>query len=209
MRARWSEAWGAVGPTPPNGLFEALLERYSEAHRAYHTWEHVRACLDVVGPELHTASRPHEVVLALFFHDAIYEPTRPDNEQRSADWAQQALSDAGATDAGDRVAALVLATAHGGAHPAAAAGPDADLVVDSDLSILGESAPVYDTFEQAIRMEFSAVEPAAFRAGRGQVLRGFLDRDAIYRLPAFVARYEQAARVNLARALAHLDGGPS
>ncbi len=207
MRARWEAAWRSLGVAPPAGLFEALRDRYGEPQRAYHTWDHVRACLDEVeagaGP---VASRP-EVVLALFFHDAVYDPMRGDNEAQSAAWAASTLVDAGRPDSAARVSALVMATAHGGGEPAPA-DPDIDLMLDADLSILGQPDDVYDAFETAIRAEFRAVPDAAFRAGRGRVLRRFIEQPRIYRTPHFHERYEAAARANLGRALAALAAGP-
>ena len=43
-----------------------------------------------------------------------------------------------------------------------------------------------------------------FRAKRGEIPRGFLERPALYCTPAFVDRFEAAARANLAGGVKHL-----
>jgi predicted metal-dependent HD superfamily phosphohydrolase len=70
----------------------------------------------------------------LWFHDAVYELRRSDNEEQSARLAEGALSNAGAPrEVGARVATLVLATR----HTASPESTDEQLLVDIDLSILG------------------------------------------------------------------------
>ena len=52
-------------------LYDALLARYSEPRRRYHTLQHLAECFAAF-----------DVELALWFHDAIYNTRRSDNEQR-------------------------------------------------------------------------------------------------------------------------------
>lgn len=68
----------------------------------------------------------------------------------------------------DRVAARVLATA---GHAAEA--PDARLLIDVDLAILGVEPEAYARFEEQIRQEYAWVPDDRFRAGRAEVLRRF------------------------------------
>jgi predicted metal-dependent HD superfamily phosphohydrolase len=51
------------------------------------------------------------VELALWFHDAIYDTRRNDNEERSADWARSSIGTF-AAEAAERVHTLVMATRH-------------------------------------------------------------------------------------------------
>jgi len=43
-------------------------------------------------------SHPAEVELAIWFHDAIYDLWRTDNEARSADWTRDAIVAAGLSE---------------------------------------------------------------------------------------------------------------
>ena len=85
-----------------------------------------------------------------------------------------------------------------------AAGRDAALFLDMDLSILGASPVEFDAYEAAVRREYGWVEEKAWRAGRAAVLEKFLARPHIFHTEAFRQRFEAQARKNLARSLAAL-----
>jgi predicted metal-dependent HD superfamily phosphohydrolase len=82
---------------------------------------------------------------------------------------------------------------------------DGQLVIDVDLSILGEAPEVFARFEDEVRREYGWVEEAAYVAGRSAVLRGFAARPAIYGTALFRDRYEARARANIAASLARLE----
>ncbi|MBT2325775.1 N-methyl-D-aspartate receptor NMDAR2C subunit [Variovorax paradoxus] len=198
-RASWLDAWRELGvDTPDETLLAELLARHGEPHRAYHTLQHLDECLEALAREHGHAKRPAEIALALWFHDAIYDVHRHDNEALSADWAQQALNAAGvAADAAQRVHALVMATRH---H----ARPDdagAQLLVDIDLSILGASAARFAEYERQIRIEYAHVPPEIFEPRRREILAGFLARDPLYLTQSIRTKLEAQARINLQRAI--------
>ncbi len=201
-RERWNAAWSALGAAPPGEtLFSDLMSRYAESHRAYHTLDHVRECFEQLGGARSLAEHPAEVELAIWFHDAIYDTRRSDNEDQSAEWAARSLLEAGApSESCGRVRDLVVATA----HDAAPSGPDASLLVDIDLAILGAGTARFDEYEVQIRREYSWVSEPAFREGRSKVLRKFLARPQIYATDEFHARLEGRARANLERSLGRL-----
>lgn len=196
----WQRAWAGIGASGEGGaLREDVLARHAEPQRHYHTQQHLGECLAAFDGARESAERPHEVELALWFHDAVYDVKRHDNEQRSADWARAALLDAGVdADAAQRVHALVMATR----HTAMPEGRDATLLVDIDLSILGAERPRFDEYERQIRQEYAYVPGFLFRRKRREILKDFLDRPAIYGTPHFHDALERRARENLARVLA-------
>jgi predicted metal-dependent HD superfamily phosphohydrolase len=100
----------------------------------------------------------------------------------------------------ERVVALIQSTAH---HSAAKG--DAALLADIDLAILGAPPTRYRRYERDVRSEYAAVADVQYRAARARVLRGFLERLAIYRTPYFASRLEAQARSNLSNALSALD----
>jgi predicted metal-dependent HD superfamily phosphohydrolase len=200
--AHWNHAWQAWDLRAPDGCLEALLARYAEPHRAYHTRQHLRECFEQLEPAAGLARALPDVQLALWFHDAIYDPRAQDNEERSAQWAAEALAAADADPAlAPRVRALVLATR----HAAVPEGADAQLLVDVDLSILGAPRARFDEYERQIRVEYAWVPEPAFRSARANVLRGFLARPRVFSTPWFHARLEEPARANLQRSLASLQ----
>ncbi|MDF0678595.1 MAG: hypothetical protein P0107_06055 [Nitrosomonas sp.] len=93
----WNRAWINLDLQSPNGLFNRLITAYDEPHRRYHSVQHLKECIAHFSDVLDLAFHPGEVEIALWFHDAIYDPRNKDNERRSAEWADQALHQAGAT----------------------------------------------------------------------------------------------------------------
>lgn len=105
---RWARTWGTVGRSAPRGEYEALLARYAEPARHYHTVQHLGECFAVWDSVRDLATRPGECELALWYHDAVYDPFASDNEARSADLAAAAL---GGNDAvTTNVRTMILAT---------------------------------------------------------------------------------------------------
>lgn len=201
---RFYALWSALGA---QGDARAALLRlratYDEPHRAYHTARHIGACLRLFDePEVHAlAVNAAEVEAAIWFHDAIYDTHARDNEERSAELARELLGAAGVPDeVVGRIAGHVLATK---SHRADSA--DAQLMLDIDLSILGASPEDFARFEDEIRREYAWVEKAAYVAGRAAVLRGFMDREAIYGTKLLRDRLESRARTNLAASIGGLD----
>jgi len=200
--ARWNAAWEALGARPPAGLLAELRACYGEPHRAYHTLDHVEECFAALAPAASLAERLPELELAIWFHDAICDPRGADNETASARWAERSLRDAGvAADAARRVAALVLVTR----HHVVPEDPDARLLADVDLAILGAEPARYLEYERQIRREYDWVPDPAFSEGRARVLHAFLARPRIYGTDHFAAQLEARARANLARSLAAFE----
>lgn len=199
-RVRFDELWTALALRERGWpVADRLRALHAEKHRAYHDASHLGACLRLVDqPEVKAlAEHPLEVEAALWFHDAVYDPRASDNEDKSARLAEDTLGGAGlGRDALARIATHVRATKD---HVAKT--PDTQLVLDIDLSILGEPAEVYDRFEAAIRREYAWVPPEAYVTGRTAVLGRFLTRPSVYGTALFRERYEARARENLARAI--------
>lgn len=201
LLAQWERTWRDLGGTPTDSLARALIAAWSEPHRRYHTLQHLGECLAHLDAAREHAQRPAEARLALWFHDAVYDPRRHDNEQRSADWARDTLLDAGVPhEAAHRVQAFVLATR----HDAPAGAGDTQLVVDIDLAILGAARERFDEYERQVRLEYAHVPEADYRAGRARLLRGLLARPSLYATSFFRSRFEASARENLARSIERL-----
>jgi predicted metal-dependent HD superfamily phosphohydrolase len=190
---RWEKLWRAArcsgDPTP---WYERLTRAYAEPHRHYHNQQHIAECLAEFDGARHLARQPEAVELALWFHDAVYDPRAGDNEEHSAALAKQCLDGAGLRELATTVSELVMATRLHGAF-----GPDAALIVDVDLSILGQDELRFVEYEEQIRKEYSWVPRPVFNSKRAEILQGFLDREQIYANKLFADRYEQRARRNL------------
>jgi predicted metal-dependent HD superfamily phosphohydrolase len=196
----WSRAWAGIGAGGDGGDLERrLLAAYSEPQRRYHTLQHLHECLALFAPVERLAAQPAELALALWFHDAVYDVRRSDNEERSAEWARSAMSRAGVDAAAvERIGALVMATG----HRAVPTQVDEQLLVDIDLAILGAPPRRFAQYEEQIRAEYRHVPRPSFAVRRRAILGSFLERGCIYATPYFRARCEASARANLARAVA-------
>jgi len=196
--ARWDALMRSLDLPLDVATHAALVAAYREPHRHYHTARHIDDCLEKFDTLRDQAAQPDAVELALWFHDAIYDPYKSGNEERSADWAVAFLGGAGASPAlAARVRELILATR----HEAVAADRDTAILIDVDLSILGADEERYDRFEREVRKEYRWVPRPLFRRERRRILTSFLARERIYATDAFHRRYEEPARANLARAI--------
>jgi predicted metal-dependent HD superfamily phosphohydrolase len=180
-----------------------LQAAYAEPQRRYHTRRHIDECLALLAEVPGLDARERQVLTwAIWWHDAIYDPTSPDNEARSAELAVRDLAALGAA-AEDReeVARLVRLTA---GHAVAAGDRLGAILVSIDLAILGASPERYDEYSGDVRAEYAHVPETAWRAGRSRVLQRFLATPVIFPDPELRDRFEAQARANLARELAAL-----
>jgi len=202
---RWSQLWHrATSAAQPSDTYGRLVAMYSEPHRCYHNLAHIEDCLVEFDRAKQLATDPVAVELAIWFHDAVYDPRALDNEERSAELAKRWLSDVRASDAlTDSVGRLILATK---AHDASLHA-DAPLLVDVDLSILGTPPAQFWEYERQIREEYAWVEKPVFAARRAEILRRFLARERIYQTDIFFHRMEAQARVNLRASVQRLADG--
>lgn len=139
--------------------------------------------------------------MAIWFHDAVYETDGSDNEGLSAQLAATQLSRAGiVSEIIDRVQALILATRHIKRPDY----PDAQLMVDVDLSPLGFAPEMFQRYSRYIRTEYSHVPAGEYCRERARILTALLDRPTLYTTRFFRHRYEAQARANLSSAVAEL-----
>lgn len=202
LLTRWQSMWRQLGALQSDDkLFARLVECYSEPHRRYHTVQHLHECFTHLDEVRSLAEQAGEVEVALWFHDAIYDTRRKDNEERSAAWARSsALSSGLPPERADRIAELIVATK----HDAVAVGTDASLLVDIDLAILGADTARFDEYEVQVREEYAWVPKPFYRKARRQILQQFLDRERIYSTEFFHTEYEARARENINHSLSRL-----
>ncbi|GAB3549111.1 hypothetical protein GCM10027343_30320 [Noviherbaspirillum agri] len=174
-----------------------LAEHYAEPHRAYHNLSHVAALLMLADDVRAHIRHPEVVDLAIWFHDVIYDTRSADNEERSADFAHDAMRTMQIH--GELIAAVrqcvlamqrheVLLQSH----------PDVPLFLDLDLSILGATEDIYRHYRDAIRTEYGWVADQEYCAGRASVLKKFQARPQLYFTRLMADRYEERARHNIA-----------
>jgi predicted metal-dependent HD superfamily phosphohydrolase len=179
---------GIVGDAA--GWHARLVRAYGEPQRAYHSRQHMEECLLVFDEAKGFMQQPDLIEMALWFHDAVYDPKSGENEALSAAMAVEAL---GGTSTAHEVARLILLTK---SHQPGE-GLDDAWIIDIDLAIFAQSAARVLEYEQQIHEEYSWVPEEVYCEKRAEVLRGFLAREPIYRTPWARERFEARVKENL------------
>lgn len=190
--------WNSIFPEQAaQQLLQALLDAYNAPGRHYHTAAHIAAMLRQSDACAHLLQDKPATDLAILYHDIVYDASRKDNEEASADRAAAELKQLGISDERiARVTELIHATKH---HTAEGAINDLHYLLDFDLGALGGSQQTYDAYADGIRKEYSMYPDALYNPGRKAVLQHFLGMEFIYKTPYFRERFEAPARQNLQR----------
>jgi predicted metal-dependent HD superfamily phosphohydrolase len=183
--------------------WSALVAAWSEPHRSYHGLRHLAAVLGLVDALADAAEDPDAVRLAAWYHDAVYDPERTDNELASAARARAGLRGLVPDARVDEVVRLVLLTA---THDPADGDSNGAVLCDADLAVLAGPPDAYAAYASAVRAEYGHLSDAAFTAGRIAVLERLLGLPVLYRVQAVAGDWEPRARANLAAELALLRG---
>ena len=185
-------------------VLDELIAAYLQPPRQYHTLEHIAQLLRQFEQHGQAVLDRDAVVLAIIFHDAIYDPQRQDNEQQSAALARARLTSLAFDEALlAKVVHYIEATQH--ALALDSSDPDLALLLDLDLSTLAALPEAYSEYAKAIRREYAHVPDAVYRLGRRQILEGFLARHRIYRTDILNALWEARARSNISGEIAGLS----
>ena len=179
----------------------AVLARWAQPHRRYHTVEHLRGVLEAIDELAPYAADVDAVRLAAWYHDAVYEG-RSDDEEQSARLAEADLTALGLpAELVAEVARLVRMTVE---HDPAPDDTNGAVLSDADLATLALPPADYQRNGEAIREEYAHVAEPDFRATRAPIVQALLAAPALYRTPEGRQRWEQAARANLTAELAAL-----
>lgn len=170
----------------------SLLTAYAEPQRAYHSLQHLEECLCVFDAAKSSGliQHPDLIEMALWFHDAVYDPKSSENEALSAQMAVEALGDG---ESACEVARLILLTK---SHQPGD-GLDDAWIIDIDLAIFAQVPERVMEYERQIREEYAWVAESVYREKRAEILTGFLKREQIYLTAWAREQFEERARKNL------------
>ena len=206
MQQQWVRLMAefSIAPAAAYPYFDRLVTAYSEPHRHYHTMEHLAEMFKVANRLMKPSDPRTAILLAIWYHDFVYDPLRNDNETQSAVYAVRDMEEMGIEpDLQNHVMKLIISTIHGVVHDFIAG--DA-IMHDADLAILGASEQRYDRYAQDIRKEYKHVPDDAYRVGRTKVLKGFLNpKSSIYRHTIMNEEGEAAAIANITREINQLS----
>ena len=202
-------------------LGKSLLQAWEQPHRAYHHSGHLSQMLtdlDRLYAHRTQGSTPLALILAAWFHDAVYEGAPGEDERRSEQLASASLESlvtAGLLTGHElqMVSLLVRATAthelpESADLPAGYEPADIELFLDADMAILAADSAHYRRYLRGVRSEYSHFDDEAFRAGRTTFLRSILDRKRIFLSEEGLQLWEEPARANLSAELSEWAQDP-
>ncbi len=152
-------------------VYENLMQRYSEHQRAHHGLQHLQECLELLQNKTTNENRPI-MTIAYFSHDAIYDPSAPDNEDKSIELAREILSEEKASpDNTTNICRLIEVT-----KPNSSCRTQEEKVFkDIDCWVLGSEFSRYQKYLKNIECEFaSAFGVIKYKIGRAKFLAGLL-----------------------------------
>lgn len=180
-----------------NTWFEQLNRLYEDENRFYHNWEHISMMLRRFDELRNSVKCDDCVYFAVFFHDAIYQSFRHDNELRSARLARTCLSDLGVPTQTTQKVRLMIKLTQNHTQINGFADFDNHLFLDLDLETLGLPPEKYMYYTRKIRREYAQVPEIVYKQSRKKVLQNFLKAPKIYKTPYFFEHFEAQARKNI------------
>src|SRR5215510_11224589 len=207
LQAQWVSLTSqyASHPSVIERSFNSLVEHYSAKDRAYHNLSHIQSLLSLSASLIDKIQNRDALYFAVWFHDVIYDPKRSDNEEKSAEFAAEALASLGVPEQTIAIVQeMILATKH---HRVANLSWDLMAFLDLDTSILGAPQEIYKDYSRAIRKEYSWVPDVLYREGRMKILNDFLGRERIYHTEEIRTKYETPARRNISEEIRTLSDG--
>lgn len=174
-----------------------LTTRYSEPHRHFHNLNHISLML-TSAPESLSA----EQIAAIWFHDAVYRPGSPTNEEDSAELARQTydLNCSNKKLNIDIICQIILDTK---THTPSCT--ESALVCDLDMAVLGSEYLDYSNYTKAIRREYSGtMSEQAFNEGRKPFLESLLLQKYIFHTAWARGKFERWSRYNIKNELSSI-----
>ncbi|MBJ8439341.1 metal-dependent hydrolase [Acinetobacter junii] len=193
LEKSWFELHHLYHFSEPQKIFNKLIAAYSEKQRAYHTLQHLYECLVLVDSIRADLNDAHAVAVALWFHDAVYDPQAKDNELKSAELFEQYLAQDLSADDVQKIKRWIVATQK---HEETDE-RDLQFLLDIDLAILAASPERFAEYEQQVQQEYAWVDPDVYSIKRKEVLTHFYQAEPLYQTEYFQHSFEQRAKMNL------------
>ena len=217
--ARWGRLQDLFDNVPlGDDAKEKLYDEMSRPDRLYHgvghletLWRRHRLYAARVG--LSTPTIDTLVACAIAYHDSVFDFSRSDNEDRSADyWLEVSANSVIPEKDREWVAKTIRATKDHLAYvpDMKKSGVAARLrerarmwVLDLDLTPLGEPAEIFQANTRMLRNENKHLSDTEWNAGLSVFRDRFLSARQIYRFPELSEIYDASARRNLSQSLLH------
>ena len=174
-------------------IHQNLIDAYSEPQRHYHTLSHIAHCLSLFDKIIAELDNPAALELAIWFHDVIYTPGAPDNEQLSADQFMALTNGIFSNQLRDTVYQHIMATVHDGSE---FKNTDTNYMLDIDLSSFGRPWPEYIQDSDNLRLEMGNLSDDVFYKRQTAFQDRLFSRPRFFRSEYFYNHFESQARQN-------------
>lgn len=182
-------------------LWIEIEKKYSSNKRHYHNLQHLENVLIQLIAVKEKIENWDAILFTLFYHDIIYNPTKSDNEEKSAAIAEKILKQFSVPNATVKLCKnQILATK---SH-LKSTNNDTNYFTDADLSILGHPWETYSEYLINVRKEYDIYPDFIYHPGRKKVLNHFLSMERIFKTDHFYNQFELQAKHNLNKEIALL-----
>lgn len=171
---------------------------YSDKSRHYHNLSHLENMYNQLLEVKDLIDDFGVVLFSLFYHDMVYDSSKKDNEERSADLARERMQTLGVSE--DKILKCVTQILETKGH-SISEDNDTNFFTDADLSILGLDWDLYSEYAQNVRKEYNNYPTIIYKIGRRKVLKHFLGMERIFKTEFFFEKFEVLARGNLRKEL--------
>ncbi len=179
-------------------LWKDINQNYSKKNRYYHTLNHLENLLNQLLQIKSEIKDWNCILFTLFYHDIIYKSTKSDNEEKSANFAEEKMLQLSIPiTLIENCKNQILATKSHLLNKDS----DTNYFTDADLSILGQDWNSYQSYYKNVRKEYSIYPNLLYNSGRKKVLKHFLEMEKIYKTDYFSQKFEINARLNLQKEL--------
>lgn len=178
-------------------VIQELKTVYANPSRFYHNLDHIYGMLDRLDKCCPLAIHPHRIKLAIWFHDAVYDPKASDNEIKSAElWDRKMplFLDEAILEWGRRAILASIDHLPNKDH-------DIQLFLDLDLAPLGDPWETFQAAGEALRKEASHLDTNTFNKRRKKFLEHVLERPRIFGTNFWHSHLEEQAQENIRRAI--------
>ncbi|MDF4202581.1 hypothetical protein PXD56_06435 [Maribacter sp. SA7] len=181
-----------------NTLWTEIEKNYSGNKRHYHTLQHLDNLLAQLTNVKEEIQNWDTILFTLYYHDIIYNATKSDNEEKSAELAEKRMKEISlSSEVIEQCKIQILATK---SH-FSSTNSDTNYFTDADLSVLGQSWETYTLYYKNVRKEYAIYPSFIYNPGRKKVLLHFLSMDKIFKTDFFYNKFETQAKQNLQREL--------
>ena len=196
LKNNWNKLTNDL-PSIKNEYYQELIKLYNSKNRFYHNLNHIEALLKLSKEYSHLLNSPHTIDFTIWYHDTIYDGSKNNNEEKSAQLARKHLNQLGLeSDLIEDCYNLIIATK---THKLSddLDSFDAQFLLDIDLSILAVERKKYIEYTNQIRKEYKMYPDSLYNKGRKKVLKHFLEMDRIYKTELSQNLWEHKAKENL------------